>query len=235
MNGSCSKSFPIPYGVPQGSVIGSLMFILYIGPLGKIINSHHGVQHIVYADDTQIYLILKPTEQVEAMHRLKDCIEDVKKWSVSNKLQLNEVKTEMLHITSQFRNSNRIPNFELQTGSIQCSESARDLGVLLDDNLALHQHIRNVCRSASWGISKIGKLRKFLNKPAVERLVHAFVTSHLDYCNCLFAGLPNSHLAPLQRIQNTAARLVTRTKKSEHITPVLQSLNWLPIHQRICF
>ena len=65
------------------------------------------------------------------------------------------------------------------------SESARDLGILLDDNLALHQHIRNVCRSASWGIGKIGKLRKFLNKPAVERLVHAFVTSHLDYCNCL--------------------------------------------------
>ena len=68
-----------------------------------------------------------------------------------------------------------------------------------------------------------------------DRLVHAFITSHLDYCNCLFAGLPNSHIAPLQRIQNTAARLVTRTKKSEHITPVLQSLNWLPIHQRICF
>ena len=81
----------------------------------------------------------------------------------------------------------------------------------------------------------IGKLRKFLNKPATDRLVHAFITSHLDYCNCLFAGLPNSHIAPLQRIQNTAARLVTRTKKSEHITPVLQSLNWLPIHQRICF
>ena len=235
VNGSCSKSFSIPYGVPQGSVIGPLLFILFTGPLGGIINFHHGVQHMVYADDTQIYLILKPTEQAEAMHRLKDCIEDVKKWSVANKLQLNEMKTEMLHITSQFRNSNQISYFELQSGSIQRSESVRDLGILLDDNLTLHQHIRKVCRSASWGVCKIGKLRKFLNKPATDRLVHAFITSHLDYCNCLFAGLPNSHIAPLQRIQNTAARLVTRTKKSEHITPVLQSLNWLPIHQRICF
>ena len=54
-----------------------------------------------------------------------------------------------------------------------------------------------------------------------DRLVHAFIRSDLDYCNCLFAGLPNSHIAPLQRIQDTAAMLVTRTKKSEHITPVL--------------
>ena len=104
---------------------------------------------MVYADDTQIYLILKPTEQAEAMHRLKECIEDVKKWSVANKLKLNELKTDMLHITSQFRNSNQISHFELEAGRIQCSESARDLGVLLDDHLTLHQHIRNVCRSAS--------------------------------------------------------------------------------------
>lgn len=141
----------------------------------------------------------------------------------------------MLHITSQFRNSNQISHFELEAGRIPCSESARDLGVLLDDNLTLHQHIRNVCRSASWGITKIGKLRKFLNQAATERLVHAFVSSHLDYCNCLLAGLPKSHIAPLQRIQNIAARLVTCTKRSEHITPALHSLHWLPIYQRICF
>ena len=77
--------------------------------------------------------------------------------------------------------------------------------------------------------------RESLDEITAKIAAHAFVTSHLDYCNCLFAGLPNSHIAPLQRIQNTAARLVTRTKKSEHITPVLQSLNWLPIHQRISF
>ena len=134
----------------------------FTDPLGKIINSHHGVYtaHGLCLC-TQIYLILKPTEQAEAMHRLKDCIEDVKKWSVANKLQLNELKTEMLHITSQFRNSNRISYFELQTGSIQRSESAPDLGVLVYDNLALHQHIRNVYVDLPHGVS--AKLESYGN------------------------------------------------------------------------
>ena len=235
VNGALSKPFPIAHGVPQGSVVGPLMFILYTGPLGNIINTHNGIQHAVYADDTQIYLILKPNEQSDAMHRLELCIEDVKKWSVNNKLQLNELKTEMLHITSKFRNPTQLPNLQLQTGSVKCSESSRDLGILLDSNLTLQQHIRNTCKSASWGICKIGKIRRYLDRTSTERLVHAFVSSHLDYCNSLLAGLPNSHIAPLQRIQNTAARLVTRTKRTEHITPILQSLHWLPIQQRISF
>ena len=99
----------------------------------------------------------------------------------------------------------------------------------------MKQHINNTCRAAAFGISKIGKLRKYLNKQSTERLIHAFVTSHLDYCNGLYVGLPNSTLAPLQRIQNTAARLVTKTRKHEHITPILKSFHWLPIISRIQF
>ena len=84
------------------------------------------------------------------------------------------------------------------------------------------------CKSASWGIFRIGKLRRLLNKASTERLVHAFVSSHLDYCNSLLAGLPISYLSPLQRSQNTAARMVTLTKKRDNISPTLRSLHWLP-------
>ena len=99
----------------------------------------------------------------------------------------------------------------------------------------MQQHIKNTCRAAAFGISKIGKIRKFLNKQSTERLVHAFVTSHLDYCNSLYSGLPNSTLVPLQHVQNTAARLVTKSRKHEHITPILISLHWLPIVSRVKF
>ena len=79
--------------------------------------------------------------------------------------------------------------------------------------------------------------RKYLDKSPTERIVHTFVSSHLDYCNGLLAGLPNTctHLAPLQRIQNSAARYITLTKKLEHITPIIRFLHWLPIHHSIHF
>ena len=68
-----------------------------------------------------------------------------------------------------------------------------------------------------------------------ERIIHAFITSKLDYCNAILYGLPQAQLDKLQLIQNTAARIVSKTKKSQHITPVLRSLHWLPIHKRIVF
>ena len=99
----------------------------------------------------------------------------------------------------------------------------------------MQAHIKKVCRSASWGVCKIGKIRKLLDQPTTAKLVHAFISSHIDYCNSVFAGLPKTHLLPLQRILNTAARLVTLSRKSEKITPILRNLHWLPIHQRINF
>ena len=76
------------------------------------------------------------------------------------------------------------------------SNIVRNLGVRLDNKLNMKQHINNTCRAAAFGISKIGKLRKYLNKQSTERLIHAFVTSHLDYCNGLYVGLPNSTFPP---------------------------------------
>ena len=82
-----------------------------------------------------------------------------------------------------------------------------NLGVLLDDTLQLKDHVRNVCHKASFGIYKIGRIRKYLDRASTERLVHAFVSSHLDCNNSLLYGLPHNLLSSLQRVQNSAARL----------------------------
>ena len=99
----------------------------------------------------------------------------------------------------------------------------------------MDDYIKNICRSASYALYKIGRIRNFLDKKSTETLIHAFITCRLDQCNSLLYGLPESHIAKLQRIQNSAARLVTRTRSCEHITPVLRELHWLPVTYRIMY
>ena len=94
----------------------------------------------------------------------------------------------------------------------------------LRSQLRSYYHLRN-----------ISKIRKYLTEEATETRVHTFVSSKLDYCNPLLYGLPKHMISRLQSVQNTAARIVTLTKKFDHITPVLIHLHWLPVHFRILF
>ena len=105
----------------------------------------------------------------------------------------------------------------------------------MDSHLLLTKHINNIWKSAWYAIRNIEKIRRHLDKGSCVRLVHALLTSKLDSCNGVLTGLPDKEINKLQRVQNTAARLVAGAKKQEHITPVLQTLHWLPIRARIDF
>ena len=137
--------------------MGPLLFTLYTGPLCHVISSHHGIQHAMYADDTQLYLVMRADvgERRDAISRLSDCVHDVKKWSSTNNLKLNEAKTEMLHISSRFRQqTDDFPPLDLSGVCVQKSECIRDLGVTFDKHLSLAQHIRNKCRDSFLGNSQ---------------------------------------------------------------------------------
>ena len=234
INDAVSDWFPMPWGVPQGSVKGPLDFILYTAPLSDIIDSH-GIQHVIYADDTQIFLTINSSNRTNAVKSLEACVADIHCWATENKLLLNDSKTEVLHFHSKFRSFSVLPTVKAGRSDIFPCKSTKDLGVILDDSLQLKEHIRNVCRKASYGLYKISRIRKYLDKSSTEHLVHAFISSHLDCNNSLLFGLPKSHLHPLQRIQNSAARLITRSKPFNHISPILNELHWLPVVDRITF
>ena len=102
--------------------------------------------------------------------------------------------------------------------------NARSLGVVLDDNKLFDVQLRN-----------LSKIRKYLTRESSEIAVHAFITSKLDYCNSLLYGCRKTQLKKLQNVQHTAARIVTQTRKFDHITPVLFNLHWLPVGYRIVF
>lgn len=105
----------------------------------------------------------------------------------------------------------------------------------MDSDLNFHSHIKSITSSAFYHLKNISKVKGIMSKPDLERLIHAFISSRLDYCNGLLTGLSKRGLRQLQFIQNAAARVLTKTRKYNHITPVLKSLHWLPVAQRIDF
>ncbi len=120
-------------------------------------------------------------------------------------------------------------------GCTVTSSTVKNLGVILDSNLSFENHISNVTKTAFFHLRNISKLRNMLSVSDAEKLVHAFMTSRLDYCNALLGGCPASSINKLQIVQNAAARVLTRSRKYDHITPILQSLHWLPIKFRISY
>ena len=118
---------------------------------------------------------------------------------------------------------------------IKPSTTARNLGVTFDSHLNLESHINSVCRSAYFHLRNIRSVRKMLTYDACSQLIHALVTVRIDYCNSLLYGLPDQSLNRLQRIVNTAARILCRIPKFGHISETLMDLHWLPVQQRVLF
>ena len=116
---------------------------------------------------------------------------------------------------------------------IVSTNCVRNLGVMFDTTMPMEKQVISVCRSGYTQLRNIGRIRRYLTNDATKSLVHGLVTSRLDYCNALLHGLPDTMMTKLQRVQNTAARIVTRTARHDHITPVLKELHWLPVKYRV--
>jgi len=109
--------------------------------------------------------------------------------------------------------------------SVQTVDSARDLGVIVNSHLTITMHVSAVCRAAYYQLLQLCPLICSLSFDATKLLVQVFVSTRLDYCNSLLYGISDNLYRRLQAIQNAAARLITNTRRCEHITPVLQQLH----------
>ncbi len=230
--GEVSKAHKLVTGVPQGSVLGPLLFSTYTTSLAPIIQAH-GFSYHFYADDTQLNLSFRPDDPTVAA-RISGCLADISAWMKEHHLQLNLAKTELLVFPATPTLQH---DFTIQLGSstITPSASVRNLGVIFDGQLTFKEHIAKTARSCRFALHNIRKIRPFLTEHAAQLLVQALVISRLDYCNALLAGLPSNTIKPLQMVQNAAAQLVFNEPKRAHVTPLFVSLHWLPVAACIQF
>ena len=240
ISGQLSKACRLPHGIPQGSVIGPLFFTLYIRPIGNILRAH-GVFFHMYADDIQIYVMFDPTDPVAidaALGRLSSCITEIQRWMNANKLKLNDGKTEFFVSASPHHRSSLLMNdVKLMIGekSFQPCKSIRNLGVTLEPSVNLSHHVNLLSRSIKYHLRNLWRVRRFIDKSTCHAAARALVLSRLDYCNSLFSVLSQRDLDRLQRLQNSAARLVFSAPLRTHIQPLRLELHWLPVRQRIAF
>ena len=157
----------------------------------------------MYADDTQLYIALKPGAVEESIKQLEAYIIEVKVWMQAKFLKLNKDKTEFM-IFGTKNSLNKIGNTEIKIANhdVSLSKSVRNLGMLYDRLLKLDDHIRSIKRSACMQLYNTGHIHKYLAMEETKTIVHAFIISRLDYANSLLYGLPKGTIRQLQKSPN---------------------------------
>ena len=211
-------------GVLQGSVLGPLLFTLFTGDFEKLVMRHNLSFH-QFAGDTQIYGHCRSEESLDLQTSLSECIDDIANWMEANHLKLNVSKTEVIWF-SNGRSIHKIPNrpVRIVADNILLSKNVKTLGVWLDRDLSMKTHINMILKGGFISLRQMKSIKDLLS---IEFL------SRIDYGNIILARLPKYQKNRLQSLINTAARLITGTRKYDHMSPVLRNLHWLKIDERI--
>ena len=223
----------LQFGVPQGSILGPLLFNIYTVDLQDSLNN--SISCYQYADDTTLYKQSTVNELVQNVADFNNSLRNMASWSYKSNLALNPVKTkQMVLSTNQLARvhdlKHQITQLEISNCQLERVSETKLLGVKLQENLKWNDHVKDVA-NASYGVLRtLRKLKHFTDFNLRKRLAELLVLSRLDYCDSVFSPLPQYLLKRLQKIEFAAASFVY-SRYVNDIGDILK-LNWLPVDER---
>jgi hypothetical protein len=231
--GDISDVADVICGVPQGSVLGPILFILYTADLASIVAAF-GLSMHQYADDSQIYGSCHTDSTFALSESVALCTSAVAFWMRCNRLQLNAGKTDVMWCAST-RRASRLPSDPINIAGAEVLpvSTVRSLGVLIDSDLGAASHVRSVVSRCFAALRQLRLLRRYVSDDCFRSLVVALIHSRLDYGNFVMVGLPAYRQQLLQSVLNAAARLTFRLRRYDHISDALAVLHWLRAPERI--
>ena len=235
-NGQVSATALLEFGVPQGSVLGPLYFLLYSADV-FLLADRHGFKIHGYADDIQLYSHCPTREMDSLTRRMSACIDDIRSWMLSNRLRLNSSKTEVIWLGSRRRlDVCSVEPIVISGSIVRPASKVRNLGVIFDSSLTFSDHATQLAGRCYYYLRQIRGIRRSLTVDSCHALVRALILSRLDYCNSLLCGNTDLLMAQLDGVLRAAARVVLQLPRRSSITAVMRDrLHWLDISSRIKF
>jgi hypothetical protein len=228
-----SDSIPLKMGVPQGSVLGPLLFTIYISDLGEIIQET-GIRYAVYADDVQLLVNVKPSEFLTGISKIEECINRIQKWASNKYLKLNSAKTEFIVFGTKKQLSKiAISEIEINNVKYQLKSVVRNLGIFLDSQLQFSHHIDKICGAAYANLRMLQTIRSSMSDNQFAILSHALVLSRIESSPSLLYGVDDKQLKKLQRVIKATFRATYRFKRCDRIANEMTKRGWLSIIERI--
>ena len=231
---SFSEVLEVLFGVPQGSVLGPVLFNIYMRNLPKYIESHCFLTSC-YADDSNARLQFSLNFQYfNISQRVPNLLQNIGTWMNEHFLKINPDKTEVILFAPN--HSSKIGGLFLNDQTcLRFSSNVKLLGVNLDESLNFNNHVNEVVSSSYFHIRTIGKMKAYMSKDDLESYVHSIISSKLDYCNVVLYGINKSVVNKLQKLQNAAARLIFKLPKHCSVTEKIRELHWLRVEERIVY
>ena len=224
---SFSSERLIKCGVPQGSILGPLLFLLYINDLPHCLSK---TKPRLFADDTNLTASANSMTDLEAA--VNSDLENLRKWLIANKLSLNVAKTEFILIGSKsvINNiSNSHPNVFIENKQIKQVYECKTLGVKIDQHLSWKDNTDEICKKVTAGISAIRRIRPFVDQDTLILIYNAIVRLYFDYCSEVWDVFGEAQSKRLQKLQNRAARIILNVSNDVEHNIALRALGWEPL------